>query len=103
MKPLVPEGRSIRPSRAAVIVAHPDDETLWCGGTILLHPDWAWEVVSLCRASDPDRAPKFGRALDALGACGHAWAALPLRARLEAYRAEQTAAARAMTLPSAQG
>jgi len=23
---------------AAVIVAHPDDETLWAGGTILSHP-----------------------------------------------------------------
>jgi len=58
------------PVRAAVVVAHPDDETLWCGGTILAHADWRWTVVSLCRATDPDRAPRFFRALDALGASG---------------------------------
>ena len=53
-----------------VIVAHPDDETLWAGGTILLHPEWCWKVYALCRASDSDRAPKFRRALSALGAKG---------------------------------
>jgi len=56
--------------KAAVIVAHPDDVTLWAGGTILMHADWQWTVVSLCRASDPDRAPKFRRALRELGAKG---------------------------------
>jgi len=55
---------------AAVIVAHPDDETLWAGGTILLHPDWRWRVITLCRRSDPDRAPRYFRALEALGAAG---------------------------------
>ena len=58
------------PLRAAVVVAHPDDETLWCGGTILTHRDWQWTVVSLCRASDPDRSPRFFQALEALGASG---------------------------------
>jgi LmbE family N-acetylglucosaminyl deacetylase len=92
MNPEAPEGRSTRPNRAAVIVAHPDDETLWCGGTILLHPDWSWEVVSLCRASDADRAPKFGRALDALGASGR-MADLddgPEQLPLDAQRVENT-------------
>lgn len=55
---------------AAVIVAHPDDETLWAGGTILAHPHWDWLIVSLCRGSDPDRAPKFRKALATLGAIG---------------------------------
>ncbi|MFO7958543.1 MAG: PIG-L family deacetylase [Candidatus Brocadiia bacterium] len=62
----VPEGSR----EAAVIVAHPDDETLWAGGTVLLHPECRWWVATLCRASDPDRAPRFRRALDALGAAG---------------------------------
>ncbi|MHC4888718.1 MAG: PIG-L family deacetylase [Planctomycetota bacterium] len=54
----------------AVIVAHPDDETLWAGGTILMHPESVWTVVALCRKSDPDRVPKFFRALDELSAVG---------------------------------
>jgi LmbE family N-acetylglucosaminyl deacetylase len=54
----------------AVIVAHPDDETLWTGGTILKHPSWHWFIITLCRASDRDRAPKFLQALKALGAEG---------------------------------
>jgi len=56
--------------RAAVIVAHPDDETLWAGGTILMHPEWQWSVIALCRGSDPDRAPKFKRVLQNFGARG---------------------------------
>ena len=56
--------------RAAVVVAHPDDETLWCGGYILAHPEFHWRIVTLCRASDPDRAPKFRRVLEQLGAVG---------------------------------
>jgi LmbE family N-acetylglucosaminyl deacetylase len=54
----------------AVIVAHPDDETLWLGGTILSHPSWHWFILSLCRGSDQDRCPRFFQALKALGAEG---------------------------------
>jgi LmbE family N-acetylglucosaminyl deacetylase len=54
----------------AVIVAHPDDETLWAGGTILSHPSWLWFVVCLCRGSDKDRAPKFCNALKVFKAEG---------------------------------
>jgi LmbE family N-acetylglucosaminyl deacetylase len=57
-------------SRCAVIVAHPDDETLWAGGTILLHPDAKWTVVALCRKSDQDRSPRFFKALKKLRAKG---------------------------------
>lgn len=55
---------------AAVIVAHPDDETLWAGGTILSQPSWRCFIITLCRASDNDRAPKFFQALGRLGADG---------------------------------
>jgi len=57
-------------SECAVIVAHPDDETLWAGGLILMHPKVKWTVVTLCRKSDPDRAPKFFKAIERLKANG---------------------------------
>jgi len=62
--------RPVPRPRAAVVVAHPDDETLWCGGYILTHPEYRWRIVTLCRASDPDRAPKFRRVLQRLQAKG---------------------------------
>ena len=60
------------PSRASValVVAHPDDETLWAGGMLLDHPEWDPFVAALCRRSDPDRAPRFFRALERLHAAG---------------------------------
>ena len=59
-----------RINNAVVVVAHPDDETLWAGGTILNHPRWRWYIITLCRADDADRAPKFQKALKALKAGG---------------------------------
>jgi LmbE family N-acetylglucosaminyl deacetylase len=56
--------------KVAVLVAHPDDETLWAGGTLLLQRGWTTFVATLCRAGDEDRAPRFFRALDRLGAKG---------------------------------
>jgi len=56
--------------KAAVIVAHPDDETIWMGGTILAHPKIQWTIISLARAYDRDRAPKFRRVLKHYNAPG---------------------------------
>lgn len=53
-----------------VIVAHPDDETLWAGGIMLEHPLNNWFIVCLCRASDRDRAARFKNALVLLKAQG---------------------------------
>ncbi len=50
--------------RALALVAHPDDETIWMGGTILRNKAWDWTIFSLCRKSDPDRMPKFKKVCD---------------------------------------
>jgi LmbE family N-acetylglucosaminyl deacetylase len=60
----------IKSKNVAVIVAHPDDETLWAGGTILSHPSWNCFIVSVCRGNDTDRAPKFYKALKVLKSDG---------------------------------
>jgi len=52
-----------RTKTVAIIVAHPDDETLWVGGTILNNPSWKCFVVSLCRKNDTDRSRRFFEAL----------------------------------------
>ena len=54
--------------KALVIVAHPDDETLWMGSYILDNKMWEWHILSLCRADDIDRAPKFRKVCALLGA-----------------------------------
>ncbi len=36
----------------------------------MTHPEFSWRIVTLCRASDPDRAPKFRQVLQRLGAEG---------------------------------
>jgi LmbE family N-acetylglucosaminyl deacetylase len=54
----------------AVLVAHPDDETLWAGGTLLSETSWSPFVCCACRAHDADRAPKFYRVLERLQARG---------------------------------
>ena len=56
--------------QCAVIVAHPDDEVLWAGGTILMHPGNDWTIVTACRKSDPDRSPRFSEVVSILNAAG---------------------------------
>ncbi|WP_282017623.1 PIG-L deacetylase family protein [Salegentibacter mishustinae] len=63
-------GNTLSDKNAVVIVAHPDDETLWCGGTILTHSSFNWFVISLSRGDDPERAPKFYRCIKTLNAAG---------------------------------
>ncbi|MDO8625405.1 MAG: PIG-L family deacetylase [Candidatus Diapherotrites archaeon] len=57
-------------ANALVIVAHPDDETIWMGGFILAHPNWKWHIICLSRDTDSDRAPKFRKVCKELGAQG---------------------------------
>ena len=57
-----------RNARALVLVAHPDDETIWMGGTIIENPQIKWTIFSVCRLSDDDRRPKFRRVCRLYGA-----------------------------------
>lgn len=59
------------PVSTLVIIAHPDDETLWAGGTILLHPEWNWFIACLCRKNDSERAPRFYKVIKELRAQGN--------------------------------
>lgn len=61
---------SIKKKTVAIIVAHPDDETLWAGGTMLANSSWKCFVACLCRRSDTERASKFYNALKILNAEG---------------------------------
>jgi LmbE family N-acetylglucosaminyl deacetylase len=51
-----------------IVVAHPDDETMWCGGLMARYPG-RWTVIccSIPRM-DPIRAYKFFAACESLGA-----------------------------------
>jgi len=54
--------------RRALVVAHPDDESLWFGGLLIAEPgDWTVIACSIPSA-DPIRAWKFFDACDILGA-----------------------------------
>jgi len=44
-----------------VIVAHPDDETIWMGGT-LLKSKANKTIITLCRKDDKDRFPRYDKA-----------------------------------------
>jgi hypothetical protein len=52
------------PNFGAVIVAQPSDETLWAGGTLLMHPETKWTILTLCGGDDTELKAKFTKAAE---------------------------------------
>jgi len=46
-----------------LLVAHPDDETIFCGGTMLNYPNWNWNIVCVTHDSNSGRYKQFLKAI----------------------------------------
>jgi len=55
--------------KPVIIVAHPDDESLWCAGLPIRYPEKDWLIIC-CTVpfKDPERKDKFFDSCDVLGA-----------------------------------
>jgi len=50
--------------KAAVFVAHPDDETIWIGGTILSQKNWNWEIIVATHDENDNRGKDFIKSIE---------------------------------------
>ena len=52
-------------TRALILTAHPDDESLFCGNLMLAYPEWQWSWWCACSKKDSPRGQKLERAAEA--------------------------------------
>ena len=51
------------PVKAAIVMAHPDDETIWTGGLLLTQKTWHWKVFIATKYDTEDRPNEFKKAI----------------------------------------
>lgn len=61
---------SVEKTNALLLVAHPDDETIFCGGTMLYYPKWNWQVVCMTWDENHPRYKQFVDAMECYKAVG---------------------------------
>lgn len=52
-----------RTVNAAIVTAHPDDETVWMGGTILLKAHWKWKIFIATHQENDERGIELQKAI----------------------------------------
>lgn len=56
--------------KAVIVVSHPDDETIFCGGTLLYYPDWEWIIVCMTWEESSVRYLQFQKAMQYFSSLG---------------------------------
>lgn len=62
--------KSTKNIKALIIVAHPDDETIFCGGTMLFYPHWNWSIICMTQVRDSERYRQFVDAVESFKGLG---------------------------------
>lgn len=50
--------------KAAIVMAHPDDETIWTGGLLLTKKNWYWKIFIATNYETDDRPNEFKKAVE---------------------------------------